>query len=108
MTRRITENVERGEAVTLTVDGRTVSAYAGETLVAVLLAEGVTAFNRSRSGRPRGPYCNMGTCFECQVQVWTDSADEMRWRRACMQAVADGMVVITGAHLSRKGTTDED
>jgi sarcosine oxidase subunit alpha len=108
MTRRITENVDRGKAVTLTVDGHTVSAYAGETLAAVLLAEGVAAFHRTRSGRPRAPYCNMGTCFECQVQVSADSQYEMRWRRACMHPVADGMTVITGAHLSRTDTTGED
>lgn len=108
MTRRITENVERGEAVALTIDGRTVSAYAGETLAAVLLAEGVTAFHRTLSGQPRAPYCNMGTCFECQVRVSAGGRDEIRWRLACMCPVADGMTVVTGAHLSRPEAADED
>jgi sarcosine oxidase subunit alpha len=108
MTRRITGNVERGEAVVLTIDGRTVSAYAGETLATVLLAEGVTAFHRTRSGEPRAPYCNMGTCFECQVRVSAGGSDEIRWRRACMCPVADGMTVVTGARLSRPESADED
>jgi predicted molibdopterin-dependent oxidoreductase YjgC len=108
MTRRITGNVERGEAVVLTIDGRTVSAYAGETLATVLLAEGVTAFHRTRSGQPRAPYCNMGTCFECQVRVSVGGSDEIRWRRACMCRVANGMTVVTGARLSRPESADGD
>lgn len=107
MTRRITENVERGESVTMTIDGRTVSAYAGETLAAVLLAEGVTAFHRTRSGRPRAPWCNMGACFECQVQVSVGGRDPVRWQRACLCPVADGMTVVTGTHLSRAEAMDE-
>ena len=107
MARRISRNVERGEVVGLTIDGRTVSAYAGETLAAVLLAEGITAFHRSRLGQPRGPYCNMGTCFECQVRVSSSGRDEMRWRRACMCPVADGMTVVTGMRLSQPDTADE-
>jgi hypothetical protein len=108
MTRRITGNVQRGGPVTLTVDGRSVSAYAGETLATVLLAEGVTSFNRTRSGRPRAPYCNMGTCFECQVRVAAAGSNAPRWRRACMCRVADGMSVVTGVRLSGPEATDED
>lgn len=108
MAERITRNVERGERVELTVDGRQVSACAGETLAAVLLAEGVTAFHRTRSGQPRAPYCNMGACYECQVQVAAGSHDDMRWRRACMCRVADGMTVVTGARLSGSESADED
>lgn len=108
MAKRISGNVERGEVVALTIDGRAVSAYAGETLAAVLLAEGVMAFHRTRSGQPRGPFCNMGTCFECQVRVSAGGRDEMRWRRACVCPVADGMTVVTGKRLSRPETADED
>jgi sarcosine oxidase subunit alpha len=101
------DNVERGVAVALTIDGRAVSAYAGETLATVLLVEGVTAFHRTPSGQPRAPYCNMGTCFECQVRVSACDSD-VRWRRACMCPVVDGMRVVTGVHLSRPERADED
>lgn len=108
MPRRITENVERGETVGLTIDGRAVRAHAGETLATVLLAEGVTAFHRTRSGQPRAPYCNMGTCFECQVRVGAAGSHEFRWQRACMCRVADGMVVVTGRRLSSPESSDEN
>lgn len=107
MARRLTEHVERGETVRLTIDGRSVPAYSGESLATVLLAEGVTAFHRTRSGRPRAPYCNMGTCFECQVRVGAAGSDEFRWQRACMCRVADGMTVITGDRLSSPESSDE-
>lgn len=107
MARRITGNVERGVAVMLTIDDRTVRAYAGESLATVLLAEGVTAFHRTRSGQPRGPYCNMGTCFECQVRVSAAGSDEFRWQRACVCRVAEGMSVVTGERLSSPEAPDD-
>jgi sarcosine oxidase subunit alpha len=62
----------------------------------VLLAEGVTAFNVTRGGKPRGIYCNMGTCFECQVQVTDAGSSDVRWLRACISPVEAGMAVTTG------------
>lgn len=108
MTGRITKNVQRGSSITLIIDGRAVSAYAGETLATVLLAEGFACFNRTRSGRPRGPYCNMGTCFECQVRVATLGSIELHWRRACMCRALEGMTVVTGMPLSSPGPVDDD
>ena len=96
---RISRQVERGATISLTVNGETVSAHVGETIATVLLAEGITTFNVTRSGKPRGPYCNMGTCFECQVKVADSGSTAWRWLRACMQPVAAGMVIITGAPL---------
>ena len=95
---RLSGQVERGAAVAITVDSRPVSAHAGETLATVLLAEGITTFNVTKSGKPRGPWCNMGTCFECQVKVSLASG-EWQWLRACMQTVEEGMHVVTGARL---------
>lgn len=108
MAPRITENVQRGESVKLTIDARTVMAYAGESLATVLLAEGITAFHRTRSGQPRAPYCNMGSCFECQVRVSVVGSSHFRWQRACVCRVADGMTVITGEPLSVPKAPAED
>ena len=99
MATRMSRQVERGAAVVITVDGQPVSAHAGETLATVLLAEGITTFNVTRSGKPRGPYCNMGTCFECQVKVASGEGNSWRWLRACMLPVEQGMRVVTGAQL---------
>ncbi len=80
--------LERGAAVSLTVDGRTVIAYEGETVAAVLLAEGHIATRNTRSGSPRGVYCGMGVCFDCLVVV--DGAPNTR---ACVTWVREGMDV---------------
>lgn len=80
--------VARGPAVTLTVDGRPVSAYAGESVAAVLLAEGLAATRTTPGGAPRGVFCGMGVCFDCLVVV-----DGVPNTRACMTFVADGMDV---------------
>ncbi|MGE5604031.1 MAG: (2Fe-2S)-binding protein [Nitrososphaerales archaeon] len=85
--------VERGPRVDVLVDGRSVKAYLGETIAAVLLAEGIRAFRRDASGRPRGLYCGMGICYECLVTV-----DGEPGVRACVTPIAVGMKIETGAH----------
>lgn len=104
MAQRIAKNVERGKPLSISLDGVMVSAYAGETLATVLLAAGVTTFNRTRGGKPRGPYCNMGTCFECQVKVAAAGSTTYRWQRACMCPAEAGMSVVTGARLQTPAT----
>lgn len=109
MALRITNQVERGARITLSVNGETVSAHVGETIATVLLAEGITTFNFTRGGKPRAPYCNMGTCFECQVKVASAGSAAWRWVRGCMQPVESGMFIITGAPLqSPEDSTPEN
>ncbi len=99
MARQLSDGIRRGPPISLTVDGKTVTAYAGETLAAVLLAEQTIVFNRTRSGEARAPFCNMGACFECQVEVAAPGAATFRWLRACVTPALDGMTVRTGGHL---------
>lgn len=94
MAARITRQVRRKQPISVNIDGEASRAYAGETVASVLLAAGVTVFYRTRSGQPRGPYCNMGACFECQVKIDGD------WQRACMTVAEDGMNITTGARKS--------
>ncbi len=79
----------------MTVNGRTVTAYAGETIATVLFAEGMTAFYKTAKHQLRGPFCNMGTCFECQVKLLDANGSSSGWVRACMVPVEDDMVVTT-------------
>lgn len=73
----------------LTWEGEEILAAAGDTLAAALLAAGVEAFRDTPlSGAPRAPYCMMGACFECLVEV-----DGTPAVQACMTEVAEGMVV---------------
>ncbi|MBZ6379182.1 hypothetical protein B5C34_09055 [Pacificimonas flava] len=86
---RIGQEEERGPRISLVVDGRDVACHAGESIAAVLLEAGVTHFRTSRTGTPRAPWCNMGTCGECYVRI------DGRRRRACLVAAQRGMEVVT-------------
>jgi predicted molibdopterin-dependent oxidoreductase YjgC len=89
--------VRRGREITIYVDGRPVTAYDGETVAAVLLAEGIYAFRRTtETGEPRGLFCGMGICYDCLVTV-----DGVANVRACVTPVAEGMMVETGSGLQR-------
>ena len=97
MARRLTDHVERATRVTLNIDGRVVSAYSGETLATILFAEQIRVFYRTSLNQPRAPFCNMGTCYGCQVRLeGTESQSTPRWVLACMTPVEEGMVVATG------------
>jgi predicted molibdopterin-dependent oxidoreductase YjgC len=88
---RIEKGVRRPAPVEIEVDGEIVAAVPGESLASALLASGRRAFRRTeRRGALRGPYCNMGVCFECVVDV-----DGMP-AQACMTAVRAGMRITTG------------
>jgi predicted molibdopterin-dependent oxidoreductase YjgC len=80
--------LERGPALTVVVEGRPVTAYLGETVATVLLAEGHLAMRTTVDGSPRGVFCGMGVCFDCLVVV-----DDQPNTRACMTFVAEGMRV---------------
>lgn len=80
--------LERGRAVALTLDGRPVTAYEGESVATLLLAEGHAATRFTQGGSPRGVFCGMGVCFDCLVVV-----DGVPNTRACVTWVRDGMVV---------------
>jgi D-hydroxyproline dehydrogenase subunit gamma len=80
--------LERGPRVDLSLDGRPVRAYEGETVAALLLAEGHSATRTTPGGSPRGVFCGMGVCFDCLVVV-----DGVPNTRACVTWVRDGMRV---------------
>ena len=56
--------------MTITFDEKPLPAYEGEMLAAALLAHGIRALRETGPDRaPRGLYCAIGHCFECQVVV---------------------------------------
>ena len=81
-------DLARGPAVEVVLEGRPVTAYLGETVATVLLAEGHVAVRTTVSGAPRGVFCGMGVCFDCLVVV-----DGQPNTRACMTFVEAGMRV---------------
>ena len=69
-------------------DGR-LSVPAGISVAAALLQAGVQRFRASPvSGAPRAPYCMMGVCFECLVEI-----DGEPSRQACLVLTREGMKV---------------
>jgi predicted molibdopterin-dependent oxidoreductase YjgC len=80
--------VARGPALTVSLDGREVTAYEGETVATVLFAEGVISTRTTVAGEPRGVFCGMGVCYDCLVVV-----DGIPNTRACMTPVSEGMVI---------------
>ena len=70
-------------------EGEVIEFAAGDSVAAALLAAGVTVLRESAvSGAARGPFCLMGVCFDCLVEI-----DGMGGRQACLVAAAEGMVV---------------
>jgi predicted molibdopterin-dependent oxidoreductase YjgC len=75
--------------VRIEFEGQSLSANAGDTVAAALLAAGLLAFRTTPvSGGPRGPFCMMGVCFDCLVEI-----DGVANRQACMIEVREGMRV---------------
>ncbi|MDT8420316.1 MAG: (2Fe-2S)-binding protein [Desulfuromonadales bacterium] len=75
--------------VTIEFEGEKLKVLAGETVVAAVMAAGAAFVRTSAvSGAHRAPYCQMGVCFECLMEI-----DGVPNRQACMIPVRDGMVV---------------
>ncbi|WP_232830707.1 (2Fe-2S)-binding protein [Tropicimonas sp. IMCC34011] len=56
--------------VTVTVDGTGYDMREGENLAAELLRLGMSVTRRTPvSGAPRGPFCMMGACYDCLVEI---------------------------------------
>jgi predicted molibdopterin-dependent oxidoreductase YjgC len=84
----VPRGLERGPAVTITVDGRPTPAYLGESVAAALMADGDLSTRTTANGEPRGLFCGMGVCFDCLVIV-----DGVAGTRACVTWVREGMDV---------------
>ena len=80
------------DTVVISVNGEQYEVEAGQTVAAVLLSRRQWQFGHSPAGRPRGPLCGMGICFECVVTV-----DGVANVRACLETVRPGMQVVTDA-----------
>ncbi|WP_413733663.1 (2Fe-2S)-binding protein [Sodalis sp. RH21] len=70
-------------------EGRELPFRAGDTVASALLVAGID-FSRTTplSGAARAPYCLMGICYECLVNI--NGADN---QRACQVQAEHGMVV---------------
>lgn len=80
--------LESAPRVDVTWDGTALSLPEGANLAAALLAAGVKVFRHTPvSGAPRAPFCMMGACFDCLIEI--DGVT----RQACMLEVSEGMII---------------
>ncbi|SDI10566.1 (2Fe-2S)-binding protein [Paraburkholderia phenazinium] len=75
--------------VNISFDGKALRVPQGVSVAAALLAAGIERFRTTPvSGAARAPYCMMGVCFECLVEI-----DGVANRQSCLVPVAEGMAV---------------
>lgn len=71
------------------IDGTSTKVQEGDSVAAAMLASGIPCFRRSAvSGALRAPYCMMGVCFECLVEI-----DGVPNCQACQIPVREGMQI---------------
>jgi predicted molibdopterin-dependent oxidoreductase YjgC len=87
--RRLTE-ADR-QTVHFTLDGRQVSALAGDTVLTAVLTQHDHLRRNEFGGEPRAGFCMMGACQDC----WIGTAEGGRLR-ACTTFVDAGMSLVTG------------
>lgn len=69
------------------VEGRAIGVPVGSTAAAAVLLAGFDSIRQTVvSGAARGPYCMMGVCFDCLVEI-----DGSPNRQGCMVTVEPGM-----------------
>lgn len=90
---------EAAEKVIFHFEGQPMTARSGDVIASALLANGVrTLRTTDREGHPRGLYCAIGHCFECQVTV-----DGRTGVRACITNVKPNMRVERGSQVHQEG-----
>ena len=76
-------------SVSITVENRQITVPASDSVASAMLAASmITARTTAVSGAHRGPYCMMGTCFECLVEI-----DGIPNQQACQTQVREGMTI---------------
>ena len=73
--------------VAVHIDGKPFEAPAGCSVAAAMLLAGEAVTRVTPvSGAPRGPYCMMGVCFDCLLEI-----DGVPNQQSCLIPVAAGM-----------------
>ncbi|SFL09227.1 (2Fe-2S)-binding protein [Falsiroseomonas stagni] len=78
--------------IRLSVDGREITALAGDTLLTALLVAGARLRDSEFGDGTRAGFCLMGACQDCWV--WTEAGARLR---ACSTPAEPGMRILTGA-----------
>ncbi|MBS4078533.1 MULTISPECIES: cyanide-forming glycine dehydrogenase subunit HcnA [Pseudomonas] len=79
--------------MTVHINGQSVDAAIGETVLSVIQSLGLRQIARNDHDQISGAYCGMGVCQCCLVRI-----DGRHKRRACQTVVRDGMQIETGVN----------
>lgn len=88
-----------------TFDGETMAAEDGMSVAAALFMNGLRSLRKTPVSRSeRGPYCMMGSCYDCLVSI------DGLTVQACQTLVTEGLVVsrVDVTDLSRSRTRVRD
>lgn len=86
---------QKSEMIRIYFEGELIYAHKGHTVASALLEAGITHFQNTTSrGSRRGPFCMMGVCFDCLVEI-----DEQPNQQACMINVYQEMKIKRQANL---------
>lgn len=82
-------SLKRREKISIIVNGKEVTAYRGESVLAALIASGYKSIKKSPvTGENRGALCGMGVCFECIAKI-----DGVPNVRTCMTLAENNMEI---------------
>ena len=75
--------------VNIQIDGKATRAREGDSVAAALLAAGLRSCRTTPiSEKPRAPFCMMGVCHECLVEI-----NGVPNRQSCQITVQEGMQI---------------
>jgi predicted molibdopterin-dependent oxidoreductase YjgC len=77
-----------GTLVEFQFEDEMMTAIEGDNVAAALLRAGEIQFRTAKKHDMRGPYCMVGVCFECLVEV-----DGKPNQQACQTMIRDGMQI---------------
>ena len=90
---RILRLSEKGRAaVSFHLDGRLVSALAGDTVLTAVLSAASSLRQSEFGPEARAGFCLMGACQDCWI--WQEDGPRLR---ACSTTIMDGMRLLTTA-----------
>jgi predicted molibdopterin-dependent oxidoreductase YjgC len=86
------------EPVSFSLDGRSVTALAGDTVLTAVLTQADSLRLSEFSGKPRAGFCLIGACQDCWMR--TEDGQPLR---ACSTEIQAGMRLLTAVSGVRHG-----
>ncbi|MEM7258859.1 MAG: (2Fe-2S)-binding protein [Pseudomonadota bacterium] len=79
-------------------NGQSVKANPGDSIAAALLCNGIRSTRKTRTGNHRGPFCMMGACYDCLVEINDTTV------QSCMVTATPGIEVFSASPVTDSPT----